>query len=224
MLFEAKLGGRKAVISDNEKSCVVKNIQSDIDSGKFDFNDYGLDITFIDVGACLGMVSMHVSRMRRRWSIISIEPHPENYWRMLNNLNHNGEHALTLPFAIWKDFGRFTMVRNDSNSGGATINSKFCFDEDKDHPQVEVLAVPLNFIFENFVMGEGKVVIKMDIEGSEHDAFHNFKYWDRVVCLHLECHTNNNRRERDLSNEKLISEISSKFKGDFIHSSIEMGE
>lgn len=223
MLFEAKLGGRGAFISDNDGSCVAKNIQHDIDAGKFDFKDYGWNTVFLDIGACLGMVSMHVSRIHK-WHSIAIEPHPKNYVRMGINLSINDSHAITLPLAIWKDFGRLTMVRNDSNSGGATLNSKFCHIDDSDHPQVDVLAVPLNFIFENFVMSECKVVIKMDIEGSEHEAFDGFKYWDRVVCLHLECHINDNLRARGFSNEKLISEISSKFKGDFIHSSIEMGE
>lgn len=224
MLFEATLGGRSAIISDHEDSCVAKNIQHDIDRGKFNFKKYDKRVAFIDIGACLGMVSMHVSRRSRSTSIIAIEPHPENYKHMLMNLHDNDEHALTLPFAIGPEFGRSTIVRNSSNTGGATMNSRFCSNQDKHHPQSTVVVVPLNFIFEEFVPEHEDAIVKMDIEGSEHAAFDTFKYWDRIVCLHLECHTNDHLRNMGFSSDRLLDFVTSKFSGELHFSAIEMGE
>jgi len=224
MLFEATLGGRSAIISDHEDSCVAKNIQHDIDRGKFNFKNYDKRVAFIDIGACLGMVSMHVSRRSRSTSIIAIEPHPENYEHMLMNLHDNNEYALTLPFAIGPEFGRSTIVRNSSNTGGATMNSRFCSNQDNHHPQSTVVVVPLNFIFEEFVPEREDAIVKMDIEGSEHTAFDTFKYWDRIVCLHLECHMNDNLRSKGYNSDRLLNFVTSKFSGELHFSAIEMGE
>lgn len=224
MLFEAKLGGYSAIISDHEDSCVAKNIQHDIDRGKFDFKEYNERVAFLDIGSCLGMVSMHVSRRSRSTSIIAIEPHPENYKHMLMNLHDNSEYALTLPFAIGPEFGRSVIVRNNSNTGGATMNSKFCSKSDDHHPQSTVVVVPLNFIFEEYVPEHENAIVKMDIEGSEHTAFDTFKYWNRIVCLHLECHMNDNLRNKGYSSDRLLDFVTSKFSGELHFSTIEMGE
>lgn len=221
-LQQCIIGGIPTLISDAEDSCVRGNIQHDINCGKFDLKHLGEGFLFIDVGANIGMVSIEVER-RTGWDVIAIEPNPFNYARLVENIIRSGEQILPLSFAVLPSREPGRMIIGSGNTGGATFWSSMCRSElPSGHVGTMVPSVTLDYIFDTYSNGR-KVVLKVDVEGSEHFIFDNFNRWSQVRFLHLECHINDNLRRLGKSNESLVAMVTEKMGAEnVVHSSIEM--
>ena len=221
-LQKCVIGGIPTLISDAEDSCVRGNIQHDINCGKFDLRHLGDGLLFIDVGANIGMVSIEVARTTG-WDVIAVEPNPFNYARLVENIASSGEKIMPLAFAVLPAHKASRMIIGSGNTGGATFWSARCIgDKPSGHVEHVVPSVTLDYIFDTYSSGR-KVVLKVDVEGSEHFIFDNFSRWDQVKFLHLECHINDHLRSLGKRNESLVAMVTEKMgAANLAHSSIEM--
>lgn len=136
----------------------------------------------LDIGAHVGVVSCYLSRRFPQARIIAYEPHPENFARLVRNLDVNGcLNVECYPYAVTRD-GQPIVLRGDhrTNTGGY---SAFSAGPDG----VVVRSIPVTTIVE-----EGRIaLLKLDCEGAEYEILHTlFTDLQHVDYLVMEVHTN----------------------------------
>ena len=144
------------------------------------FFDGKTDLTFLDIGANIGLVSIYAAPACKR--IVAVEPSPETYQELL---------SLTLPFkqiepiqfALTKQNSESDFYVNDINStASSTVNTY--------GKKISVFGLSLHSIL-NIYQLEHVDVCKVDAEGGEGEALNHgeLEMASNVIqSYYIECH------------------------------------
>lgn len=118
--------------------------------------NFGEGSVVVDLGANIGTFSVYAAHMGSK--VYSVEPQPDNYKALVNNINLNNMNDFIIPidFGI-SDYKGVAVISDEG--GGSTIK-----DEHKDGTTIEVM--PLDEFFDLYNL-ESVDVLKIDIEGAE---------------------------------------------------------
>jgi FkbM family methyltransferase len=122
---------------------------------------------FWDIGANTGYHSVLIKSLIPSIEVVSFEPNPEVFLRLVENQRLNGVGGRLLPIALGIEVGvqRLHVVDN-GNSGLTTSKPSSLINYDS---QLEVLTLTGDFAVENF-LAPFPDTIKIDVEGSELDV------------------------------------------------------
>jgi len=142
----------------------------------------------VDAGANIGFFTLFAARKSPHARIFSIEPFPESYQRLCQNVRHNrlDERVTCLNCAL----GESSETRMMKISGKRSQSRRVIpFDEAKSRDAATVSTQTLEQVFE--LQGIGTVdLLKMDIEGGEYEAFFSTRneVLRRINSIALEYH------------------------------------
>jgi FkbM family methyltransferase len=122
----------------------------------------------LDCGANIGLATIYWKRLFPNARVVAFEPDPVAFAALCHNLDRLGiTDVETLPAAVWSDAGTLTLVHPASDGGrlGSRVVEidSLVTDEVIDVPAVRLrdrLSEPLD-------------LLKLDIEGAEHDVVHD---------------------------------------------------
>lgn len=125
------------------------------------------DITFLDIGANLGSYTLPVAHAGRH--VVAVEPNWNTLRRLAKSLYLGGVsyYVDLLHYAIAENRSNTFMKYNPVNRGRAEMTEEASCE--KDCVNVSVSVVTLNDILP--LMRSRKVIIKVDVEGSERNVF-----------------------------------------------------
>jgi FkbM family methyltransferase len=158
--------------------------------------------TVLDLGAHVGMVSIYLAKKYPFIKIYSYEPTPDNYEHFLLNLEANEvQNVEVFQRAVTQDGRNLDMIANFRiNSGGATSNLRDM--RLPEHSYFKAESTTLDAIFRDQDIRRCKL-LKIDIEGSEHEVLLNSSCLSRVEYLVGEFHINDNLERQGYSIESL---------------------
>ena len=151
--------------------------------------DFAPGDIMVDLGGHVGIVSIYLAKRFPFLTIYAYEPSPHNYRHFLDNLDANDiSNVQVFNQAVTADARRLNMIAYyECNSGGVTSQLR----EMKLPHRVnfEVDSTTLDSIFAERGIDRCKLV-KIDIEGSEHEVLMNSQCLDKVEYLVGEFHEN----------------------------------
>jgi len=145
--------------------------------------------TLIDVGANIGVYSLYAAS--RGIEVVAIEPHPQNYCRLIENilLNKFSQKILTkmTPVGAFEDMIMFHVKHSEVGSSGSQIT--FAIDEyGQGFKPKETLLSPMTTL-DKIIKGVplSPIHIKIDVDGHEMDVIEGLKsQWHRVQSILIE--------------------------------------
>lgn len=183
---------------------VAKELASDV----YRFNTMGFkpgDVV-LDLGAHVGMVSLYLAKKYPFIDIYAYEPSPENYRHLLMNVASNEvRNVRTFNQAVTADGRTLNMIAYyECNSGGATGQLR----EMKLPHRVnfEAQSTTLDSIFRERAVDSCKL-LKIDIEGSEHEVLMNAPSLSKVEFLVGEFHENDHLLKKGYSIAALCEHV-----------------
>jgi FkbM family methyltransferase len=172
------------------------------------------DITFnrgdivIDIGAYIGLFSMHLAKKHPDIMIYAFEPISINYRNMLRGIEANGIRNIR-PFqlAVTADGRELEMLYSHSFTGGSTTLEIQKEDISSAHLVEKVSSKTLDQIFAEFGIDRCKL-LKIDCEGNEYEILYNTKYLDRISHIRGEFHINKTLAAKGYTIEGLVDYLS----------------
>jgi len=158
--------------------------------------------TVVDVGAHIGLFSLHASQYCTEGKIYAFEPIKENYEILRSNVQMNRlSNIQTENCAISKSNSKITIYQSDDESG----HSKFI---QTDKP-VEVTSRSLNNFFKEKDLKKCNL-LKLDCEGSEYEIIEgledsNFEKIDKMIIEYHLADTNPEMLEKMKNKLRLFS-------------------
>jgi FkbM family methyltransferase len=143
----------------------------------------------IDAGANEGMFSILMSKLFPSTRIIALEPVPNTYYNLCNNINMNGcknIEAFCLGLGRNNQPKTIMTVPNDLSGGSTAWCNTF---EPENHTKVEVGLISLDAAFELYGIKSCRL-LKMDIEGAEYEVLYGTEMLSHVDYLVMEVHIN----------------------------------
>jgi FkbM family methyltransferase len=133
----------------------------------------GSEELIVDAGANIGFFTLLAARQAPRAKLISVEPFPESYERLMENVRNNqlGDRVRCLNYALGGDSER-RMMRLGGKRSQARRVIAFHPKKDQDTAPVPTTTVPtttLEQVFEEQSITSVDL-LKMDIEGSEYEV------------------------------------------------------
>ena len=127
--------------------------------------------TCVDIGANLGATSVSIlRRIGPQGFLVSIEPDPQNYWRVGENIILNGgkDNFIVLPFAVGDENKEVTLTVFPNENGWQTIGKPSDYANREERYHVKVL-LKTYLEIEKIVSIDKKVIslVKIDVEGAE---------------------------------------------------------
>ncbi|HVS37883.1 MAG TPA: FkbM family methyltransferase [Gemmataceae bacterium] len=139
----------------------------------------------VDVGANVGLFAVWIARRSPACRIFALEPFPENYAFLEENLRSAGcGSATAYPIALGGRSGAGAIV----SGGDRSLDHRLTADVDASGG-LQVKVVSLKDLSQ-LVHSDRIALLKMDIEGSEYDAFSEMESGavDCVQCMAIEYH------------------------------------
>ena len=152
----------------------------------------------LDLGGHVGIVSMYLAKKYPFLQIYAYEPSPDNYRHFLDNLDTNHISNVQLfNQAVTADARKLKMIAYyECNSGGATGQLREM--ELPHRVNFEAQSTTLDAIFSERRLASCKL-LKIDIEGSEHEVLMNARCLSKVEFLAGEFHENDYLLEKGYS-------------------------
>jgi FkbM family methyltransferase len=168
--------------------------------------DFAPGDTVLDLGGHVGMVSIYLAKRHPSLKIYSYEPCPNNYEHFLLNLDSNKvRNVQVFDKAVTRDGRMLDMIANlEDNSAGATAQLKDM--QLPGHSYFRVESLTLDDIFADKNINYCKL-LKIDIEGSEHEVLLNSSCLDKVGYLVGEFHVNGCLNQKGYSVERLYNHV-----------------
>lgn len=139
------------------------------------------DISFVDVGAHIGRYTVLVAKLiQNNGLVVSIEPHPENYTKLLKNIELNGLRNV-IPFQVAAWSHDCTLKLNVAFKYGqhSTV-------EDYGLGYLNIIAKSLDNLLQEFPYKKN-IIMKIDVEGAELHVLRGAektikKYRPQIIC------------------------------------------
>lgn len=164
--FGTDIDGIHLDIEDDPDGGVAKIICREISElYAFDTIEFNDGDVILDIGAQVGIVSCYLGKKYPNTKIYAFEPVPENYRRLLRNLQANNVTNVTAINKALSSDGRTLALSGDlrANSGGISALTT-----PNGHPAFTVESVTLASIFEDYAINRVKL-LKIDCEGAEYE-------------------------------------------------------
>jgi FkbM family methyltransferase len=182
------MGGVKLDIEDSTDNGLSKFIARDFERW---FDPLISKISFkpgdiiVDIGAYVGIPSIFLAKMFPMTKVYAIEPHPENYDKLIRNIKVNGaDNVLPFNLGVTKDGRKIKLSYSKLNGVTPSEFTIASFNR-------EVETIKLSDFFEKNNIEKCKYM-NIDCEGSEHEIImDNPALFDRVEYLSGEFHINN---------------------------------
>lgn len=197
VLRELSVAGVSLQLADHEGSVAVEVVAGEVGHGAYDFSDIDFrpgDVV-VDVGAHVGIVSIHLAKRYPFLRIYAYEALPPVFAELQRNLARNHVTSVeAFNLAVTGDGRPLRLVAHlGSNTGGGT--SSFSDLDLAGHDQFTVASVTLDQIFERHHIGRC-ALLKIDVEGAEYDILKVSTVLDRVDNLRGEFHENRHLLEQ----------------------------
>ena len=203
-----EIAGVPLILGDAAGSKALDIIETEIGVGAYDFSDVVFepgDIV-VDLGAHVGAVSIWLAKRFPSLKIYAYEPIPESFANLVANLRRNAiENVVPCNLAVTSDGRDLEMVvwLDDNSAGGTAAYGR------RDNPEFEgrirrAASVTLDEIFATHAIQRCKL-LKIDIEGGEHEVLRTTTVLDRVVHVRGEFHENDHLRGRGWTNDGLAA-------------------
>jgi FkbM family methyltransferase len=204
LLREFYAGGVRMLFADIEGSVAVEVVAGEIGYGAYDFSDltFSPGDVIIDLGAHIGVVSTFLAKKHPHVIIHSFEPTPPVFALLVENLHRNRiDNVIPHNLAVSATTGTVDLLSHlHSNSAGSSACLRAtCL---AGHERFTVDALSLDDIFDRFQITRC-ALLKIDIEGAEHDVLRASKYLHRVRCIRGEFHESEHLTSRGHSIEGL---------------------
>ncbi len=156
----------------------------------YDVEGFGISDgdTVMDIGAHIGVVSIHMATAAKNVKVYALEPFPENYALLRQNIRENNLVGTILPYelAVSHATGKRELFTCTDRADGHT------FYPHKDFRFGRPTAVDSTSLTE-FLSREAIEEVdflKMDAEGAEYDVFleGDISFLDKVSRIAAECH------------------------------------
>lgn len=140
----------------------------------------------VDIGAHIGGTAVLCAKLGAK--VYAVEPDPENFELLLENISLNGveDNVLFQNVAVGGKSGTRSLRKNESNSGGFGFFTAI----DKPTSEVEVQTVTLAEVLEDL---EYVDLLKMDCEGAEYEILFEAdeSLFDKIGQISMEMHFSN---------------------------------
>jgi FkbM family methyltransferase len=166
----------------------IKDVDPELRSALIDMNEYKVtdedfkDANVIDIGANIGLFTgMAIDGGAKR--VISIEPSNLPYEKLFETFKDEAK-VVILKNAIAGSRRKVYIMGNDTH-GQVYELANVITNEDN-----SVMTLTMDDIFNISIPDDEDVVLKIDVEGSEHEALYamSSNAWSRVKSLHIEIH------------------------------------
>lgn len=163
--------------------------------------------TILDLGANEGMFSIMMARLFPQVRVISVEPVLRTYSQLVQNIMLNKvDNIIPYNFGVGKREDWVEIVVCKVYSGGSSALINFI---PESHTIEWIKTVPLDDIFKDNIHSRCRL-LKIDIEGMEHEVLRSAKCLDRVDFLVGEFHINKKLEDKEYSIRCLVDYIKSK--------------
>lgn len=158
-----------------------------------------LALPIFDVGAHAGFFSLYARALNSQVPIIALEPEPQNFKTLENNLKTNNTKAVTaIKGALAKKSGKRELALSaDSHNHKLKTSSK----------EKKIITIQgFDFAYFKKLAPEGIGLVKMDIEGGEYEIFPNLNPEDfaHVRAIVMEYHDLPDRNHKEI--EQILRE------------------
>ena len=181
VIFETKEGIKIMIRVNSTDIMALTHVWLIEEYSKYDFKIEKTD-TVIDVGAHIGLFSLHTSQICKNGKIYAFEPMIENYDILKSNIQlNNFSNIKAENCAISNSSSKITIYQNNDESG----HSKFI---ETNNP-IEVNSKSLNEIFNDEKI-EKCDLLKLDCEGSEYEIIDSLedKNFEKIEKMIIEYH------------------------------------
>ena len=181
VVFETKNGIKILIRVNSTDIMALTHVWLIEEYSKYDFKIEKTD-TVIDVGAHIGLFSLHTSQICKNGKIYAFEPMIENYDILKSNIQlNNFSNIKAENCAISNSSSKITIYQNNDESG----HSKFI---ETNNP-IEVNSKSLNEIFNDEKI-EKCDLLKLDCEGSEYEIIDSLedKNFEKIEKMIIEYH------------------------------------
>jgi FkbM family methyltransferase len=161
----------------------------------------------VDLGANEGMFSIMMAKIFPETRIIAVEPVTRTYVQLLNNISLNHvTNIFTIPVGVGSKYESREIVISKEMSGGSSTLINF---KESDHIKENIRIVTLEEIFSEYEIKKCKL-LKIDIEGMEHEVLWNTTVLPLVENLVGEFHINERLIKEKCSIAGLVDYVKSK--------------
>tara|TARA_B110001454_G_scaffold59287_1_gene57998 strand:+ start:129 stop:911 length:783 start_codon:yes stop_codon:yes gene_type:complete len=207
VIFETKEGIKILIRVNSTDLMALTHVWLIEEYSKHDFRIEKTD-TVIDVGAHIGLFSLHTSQICKEGKIYAFEPMKKNFDILKSNIQLNNFLNIKAEnYAISNSSSKIIIYENSDESG----HSKFI---ETNNP-IEVTSKSLNDIFDNEKIKKCNL-LKLDCEGSEYEIIDSLKdeNFEKIEKMIIEYHLAD-------SNPELLENLKNKLKNKLYKISIE---
>lgn len=163
----------------------------------------------LDVGANEGIFSILMAKTFPQVRVISLEPVPRTFFQMVRNIGLNMlSNIEPHQFGVGAKSGTRIFNVDKTFSGGSSGVDTYARER---HEQVKVEIKTLDEVFDICNIDRVKL-LKIDIEGMEHEVLYSTSVLQKVDCLVGEFHINTRLASQGYDIEALAAYVSSKTK------------
>ena len=190
---------------------IITNLRDDADESVaaeiFKLREYrmaedfisNLSLPIFDVGAHAGFFTLYARALNSEIPIIALEPEPQNFKTLENNVKANDLKKVTLiKGALAKESGKRELVLSEDNHNHKLKTSS---------KEKKIITVQgFDFAYFKKLAPSGFGLIKMDIEGGEYEVFASFKPGDfaNIEAIVMEYHDLPNHNHKEI--EQILRE------------------
>lgn len=169
---------------------------------------FGRGDVIIDLGANEGMFSIMMAKLFPNSTVYGFEPVSRTYKQLLANISINKiDNIHTFQCGAGKESGVIEITVDRKYSGGSSSVMK-TFDHSS-HFKEEIKIVTIDSIFSTNRIDRCKL-LKIDIEGMEHEALKATTVWDKIENVVGEFHINQFLIEQGHGTTDLVNLVTSK--------------
>jgi FkbM family methyltransferase len=171
---------------------------------KFDDGDI-----VVDLGANEGMFSIMIAKLFPQVTVVALEPVPRTFCQLLANIKlNNVTNIIPYNMGVGAKDSSVDMTVCKIYSGGSSSLITF---NPESHTKEHVRICTIDDLFYKEKIQHCKL-LKIDIEGMEHEALYATECLDKVEYLVGEIHINERLKEEGYSIERLLEYVQSKTK------------
>jgi FkbM family methyltransferase len=175
--------GHTFMVEDLATSDLRRIVVGELNRDVYELKSLGEPRYVLDVGANIGLFALTVKSRWPRCHLRCFEPHPTNFASLAANLARNDVAATRVNKAVTAHGRSLKMVIGADNTGGASGWTSAA------QRGVDTVVCP-GATLHNALDGKFHDVVKIDIEGGEHELLEEFAHWSLVGALLIELHDN----------------------------------
>lgn len=175
--------GHTFMVEDLATSDLRRIVVGELNRDVYELKSLGEPRYVLDVGANIGLFALTAKALWPRCHLRCFEPHPVNYMSLCANLARNNVAATRVNKAVTAHGRSIKMVIGADNTGGASGWTSVAKRGDG------TIVCP-GATLHNALDGKTHDVVKIDIEGGEHELLEEFTHWPLIHALVIELHDN----------------------------------